>query len=750
MRKLRNKKMISKSFLGVSLISFMVLFLMVIVMLFFIYSEMNKNYQRLNQTSMSNIDIVFTNHIKEAINKAESWYVSPQGMKCRTKEDYSPIEDIHFLKELQDELVVTPYIHSIYFLNRYNEISLHIGDNCNFTEDLEDLFLQKLEEVQGKKNTYSWTVKNRYEGKVDVPLLTIYYQESFNKHSRYLGTIFINIDMVELSKSIFSTANQNTQYYILDDEKRVVLSNQVSSCGEDWSSKEYILKLLQSDGNSLVINEESVNWEISAMPSSVKGYYIISRTEHIGIFNTLHQFYPIVMLIVIVLSLFIIGVSMIVSIWLYKPFGQLVAKIKQSEYVDEEDDEIEEIQMVERLFGRLDGHISVLNKKNENDLLVKTFLAGSWNADMQKILIDNNVVETNHGYYIVMVYVGKSEELISNGNEVLNMIESVYSSILEEYGKCTCLNLSEDRFLLFISETKGNLIQEELMNVLRNARKLSVDMYGNRVFSLVCGYVQDGREIFTIPFEQLDSTLKLRMLIEEDKVAVYGNCVNYEELESAANRIVDAAKCGDKEKYDSSVEKYLDCCSDINYQTFLMQTADVAERMQKLHNKVRVENNNIVYNHGEFRRQIRAMTKRSQLLAWLDDLYRDVNLQIKRIKKYTAESGIEKAVEYIQNNYGNPDLNVDMLADMLGISSAYCGKKFKEYVGVGAMEYIAKIRIEKAREMLIEMPDKEIAQIAKDVGFSNQGYFATKFKDFYGVSPSKFRDFNSVNRINND
>ena len=52
-----------------------------------------------------------------------------------------------------------------------------------------------------------------------------------------------------------------------------------------------------------------------------------------------------------------------------------------------------------------------------------------------------------------------------------------------------------------------------------------------------------------------------------------------------------------------------------------------------------------------------------------------------------------------------------------------------------------KVRMEKAQELLLGEPDKSIAQVAEEVGYNNSTYFTTAFKKFYGVTPSRFREY---------
>ena len=54
---------------------------------------------------------------------------------------------------------------------------------------------------------------------------------------------------------------------------------------------------------------------------------------------------------------------------------------------------------------------------------------------------------------------------------------------------------------------------------------------------------------------------------------------------------------------------------------------------------------------------------------------------------------------------------------------------------------------EKARDLLLSEADKDISQIADAVGYNNSTYFTTAFKKFYGVTPSRFRDYHAVSEL---
>ena len=71
--------------------------------------------------------------------------------------------------------------------------------------------------------------------------------------------------------------------------------------------------------------------------------------------------------------------------------------------------------------------------------------------------------------------------------------------------------------------------------------------------------------------------------------------------------------------------------------------------------------------------------------------------------------------------------------------------KLKELTGMGCNEYINKIRLEKAKELVCNT-DESMVMIAEKVEFSNSKYFSTCFKQYTGKSPSQYRKEMRINK----
>lgn len=98
-----------------------------------------------------------------------------------------------------------------------------------------------------------------------------------------------------------------------------------------------------------------------------------------------------------------------------------------------------------------------------------------------------------------------------------------------------------------------------------------------------------------------------------------------------------------------------------------------------------------------------------------------------------------RVIALIEEQYRNPDLSVSMIADQLQVSLPYLSKFFKNQTGEGLLDYIQKVRMQKAREHMA-MRDWSVKELASLVGYTNPGTFTRLFKKNAGVTPGKFKN----------
>ncbi len=94
--------------------------------------------------------------------------------------------------------------------------------------------------------------------------------------------------------------------------------------------------------------------------------------------------------------------------------------------------------------------------------------------------------------------------------------------------------------------------------------------------------------------------------------------------------------------------------------------------------------------------------------------------------------------KFIQQNYTDPNLGAASLSEEFRISTFYLSRIFKADMGMGVLDYIHRVRIDAARELLIST-DLTLDDVAQKTGFSNRWGFMRVFKQLEGTTPGAFR-----------
>ena len=125
------------------------------------------------------------------------------------------------------------------------------------------------------------------------------------------------------------------------------------------------------------------------------------------------------------------------------------------------------------------------------------------------------------------------------------------------------------------------------------------------------------------------------------------------------------------------------------------------------------------------------------LRTWFVDKMRTASRNVSTKAAEKSQGAVEVAKNYIQNNYSR-DISLDEVSQAVNISPYYFSKIFKEDVGEGFVEYLTKIRMDKAKELLTttECSMKEICSM---VGYADPNYFSRSFKKNVGVTPTEYK-----------
>lgn len=117
----------------------------------------------------------------------------------------------------------------------------------------------------------------------------------------------------------------------------------------------------------------------------------------------------------------------------------------------------------------------------------------------------------------------------------------------------------------------------------------------------------------------------------------------------------------------------------------------------------------------------------------------NINDALLRMKSTCSPNDdIDRALKYINENYCK-DLAMAEVANLINLNYSYFSLLFKGRTGMNFVEYLKKVRMEKAMELLND-PCYKIYEISGMVGYNNTKHFTTIFREFTGISPKEYRE----------
>ena len=106
-------------------------------------------------------------------------------------------------------------------------------------------------------------------------------------------------------------------------------------------------------------------------------------------------------------------------------------------------------------------------------------------------------------------------------------------------------------------------------------------------------------------------------------------------------------------------------------------------------------------------------------------------------KETKSNFAIDELIVLLNQDY-NKDWTITKMADFCNLSIYYFSRLFKEHTGTSAMIFLTRLRLNKAKELLM-LKDNRISDIAFAVGYSDPLYFSKLFKKYEGISPKKYK-----------
>lgn len=145
-----------------------------------------------------------------------------------------------------------------------------------------------------------------------------------------------------------------------------------------------------------------------------------------------------------------------------------------------------------------------------------------------------------------------------------------------------------------------------------------------------------------------------------------------------------------------------------------------------------------IYQNYTAQNDISKLEMRADLYRIIIELYKASDPNNSKNNAYNTI--VKNAIIFIKNNYKN-EIKVPDIASHVGVSVNYFQAVFKKAMGITPNNFIIKIRLEQAVQLLI-MTKLPIGEVGFECGFLDNVYFSYVFKKYYKMTPNEFRNRN--------
>lgn len=252
----------------------------------------------------------------------------------------------------------------------------------------------------------------------------------------------------------------------------------------------------------------------------------------------------------------------------------------------------------------------------------------------------------------------------------------------------------------------------------------------------------------------LEKYVVCQMSLKDDVTAVFGGCALFQILMKHNRLILILGMDSDSKAEEERLIRLL-CKKDMA--GILSYTRQLSELFSDLTDKRRVFvivysiSNRILkflydidLNDEELQQQVISIYQNMDRYNSRDDicerLYQicgEICSQLKQSVDSYYQQICQSVLEFIKQNYANPELGLNELALYINISNAHLSSIFKSVTGLSASD--ASTRMEAAK-LLLRNTRLSIEEISERVGFTNQYYFSACFKKKSEMTPSTYRD----------
>lgn len=573
--------------------------------------------------------------------------------------------------------------------------------------------------------------------------------EAVNNHTANIVIQFRRDKFEELLKSVART-DQNT-VMLVNFEKVIASTN--TGINID------IEKYYESGGKTgtfyeYIDNEKTV---VSYINSDIPGYRYISvipyKVYMEKVINT-RRLVLVMSLLFIIIGTF--GVRLVVS-KNYKPIKNIIESISKKVGMPPENqgDELSFIQYV--LNNTLDQNDKIVKKMKENEHVIRSsflerLLKGRIDEDKitGELLEELKISFESQNFAVMLLVIEGYDNAGGVGEEMYEVrllhfiITNVVEELINQSNKGMVVELDNSTLACIVnisgSEKSDGQSKSEIIEAVDKAQKFIKEHF-KICFSASLSNIYSTLSGIVFAYKEALNAMNHKAFMGEENIICYDAVAElgsfYEYSAETEYRLMNVIREGNF----ADAKKIVDGIFETNFSS-LSLTVETGECLvfDLLGTLIKIVDDNEVMDKLQPISRMKKCSTIQQIKAEIISLLEYICKYFLERNRIKGEHKLSRDVmDYIENNYKNENLNVALIGDYFNMTPNYLSRMFKSQVDEGLHNYIERIRIEKAKELIVS-EKMSIFEIAKEVGYTNSKTFIRVFKKIEGTTPGKYRE----------
>lgn len=415
-------------------------------------------------------------------------------------------------------------------------------------------------------------------------------------------------------------------------------------------------------------------------------------------------------------------------------------------------------RIAEKIYGRRGRQEETKNEKEQRTLtkrrLFRHIVSGEHSfSEVLKEAREQEIELAAERYNVLMLQL-----FFEDGTETFYEKDEAFEDHMEQffaYGSSViCAKLSCGEYHLVLKEENGVTLEQ-----LKNAIEQELEIY-------LCGENKiDYAAVYGIPvtrfseikkcYEEANLLFAKRYSLEKNKITEQVKKIENEmetketldlgELNVSGidrRQVEQFLYTGRKEEVSGFVDDYFRKISNGSLQSVLLRQyvlMDLYVSAVSVLEKSGYTSENLLEQYKDAQKMEIFLGTAGQAREYIKNLFGAVIELREQGMERRYDNLIQHAKAYIQDNYNHEDISLNMVASEVNLSSSHFSTVFGQETGVTFVEYLTKVRMDKAKQLLRTTGTKT-TEIAFEVGFRDAHYFSNLFKKTQGCTPREYRN----------